>query len=661
VVAGAEAMTYIDGDQDDCRWLGTAHASKSTRSAYSRSGGIERNFAYYNVSVMSWTGASMPPVQNVFREYAQMDGANYIRTRLKSRVLVLNCQIEGSTLANYHLNKRNFMNAFIPNLVAIQRPCRLKYTGGGVENMVIDAYYDGGLEGGVIDGFTEKFPLKLVCPQPYYKLEGEAATVLPVQASVAACDYLAYRSASGVWSAVTTGTNNQINAMAIGPDQKLYIGGTFTSLDPAGAPVATHGIGCYDPVAGTWSNLGDPFGVGTVVNALVFGANGVLYAGGTLTGYTTNVASWNGAAWAGISAGVTNAIVRTLCFDRNGYLVIGGHFTQFAGVAHNRIVIWNGAALVAVGSGTNAEVYQIVLGLDNNLYIGGNFTTATDGGGAVTVNYITKWDGTNFKALGPGLSGSVGALAVAKNGNIVAGGGFATTSDATITLNKIGEWNGAVWSALDGGVSGTVLGVTSVLNVDVLSNGTYVVSGLFTTAGTQLLPEAIAYWTGSSWGTPDIDLPGAAPYMLATLSDQTGGMYAAIFATGAAVVAGTTTVSNYGNSDAYPVITITAPAAATTTLYHIANRTTGEGIYFRNLTLQAGESIRIDLRPGQKTITSSWKGRGSMTRYLLPTSDLSTMRLKTFQNTWSVFASHASTTASMWWDEYRIAIDGGAA
>ena len=59
--------------------------------------------------------------------------------------------------------------------------------------------------------------------------------------------------------------------------------------------------------------------------------------------------------------------------------------------------------------------------LGSDLYAGGDFTTA----GAITANYIAKWDGTNWSALGSGMNGGVDALTVGGN-ELYAGGNFTT-------------------------------------------------------------------------------------------------------------------------------------------------------------------------------------------------------------------------------------------
>ena len=68
----------------------------------------------------------------------------------------------------------------------------------------------------------------------------------------------------------------------------------------------------------------------------------------------------------------------------------------------------------------NARVSALAVS-GTDLYAGGSFTTA--GGGSA--NYIAKWDGTAWSALGSGLNNTVSALAVISS-NLYVGGSFTT-------------------------------------------------------------------------------------------------------------------------------------------------------------------------------------------------------------------------------------------
>src|SRR5438309_1977221 len=77
--------------------------------------------------------------------------------------------------------------------------------------------------------------------------------------------------------------------------------------------------------------------------------------------------------------------------------VCGGLFTMAGGTAANYIAKWNGSSWTALGSGLSFAVRRSAV-LGTNLYAGGGFTTA---GGSAATN-IAKWNGSSWTALGSG-------------------------------------------------------------------------------------------------------------------------------------------------------------------------------------------------------------------------------------------------------------------
>ena len=63
---------------------------------------------------------------------------------------------------------------------------------------------------------------------------------------------------------------------------------------------------------------------------------------------------------------------------------------------------------MSVYPGINRSVLAAVVDGSGNLYIGGSFLVAP----GTEANYIAKWNGSNWSALGSGMDGSVYALAV---------------------------------------------------------------------------------------------------------------------------------------------------------------------------------------------------------------------------------------------------------
>jgi len=210
------------------------------------------------------------------------------------------------------------------------------------------------------------------------------------------------------WSALGAGiTNGTVHALAYdNANNELYVGGIYSS------PALR--IAKWD--GSTWSALGAGVTDGTV-HALAYDEkNDQLYAGGSFTSPATRIAMWNGSNWSGVDGGV-NSTVRSLMVDTTANLVyVAGQFTDKG----NRIATWNGATWGSVGTGANGAVYSLILDKDDNLYAGGDFTTA----GGISANKIAKWDGSTWSNLGGGMDGQVNAFGIDGGGNIYAGGNF---------------------------------------------------------------------------------------------------------------------------------------------------------------------------------------------------------------------------------------------
>ena len=81
----------------------------------------------------------------------------------------------------------------------------------------------------------------------------------------------------------------------------------------------------------------------------------------------------------------------------------------------------------------------------NVIYVGGNFRV---GEGVSQIQNLARWDGRSgqWSAVGSGLQGTVFALAV-KDGQLYAGGDFTSTGDR-VPVNYVARWNGSQWHPL---------------------------------------------------------------------------------------------------------------------------------------------------------------------------------------------------------------------
>ena len=295
------------------------------------------------------------------------------------------------------------------------------------------------------------------------------------------------------------GLNGTVTALTVAANGSVYVGGYFTQ---AGGVAANH-IAMWNGTA--WSSLGTGAANGVNgVNALAVASNGDLYAGGYFTqagGVTANnIAKWNGTAWSSLGTGSANGVsstVTALAVAANGDVYAGGYFMQAGGVAAARIAKWNGTAWSGLGTGVGSigSVSALAVAGTGDLYVGGTFSQA----GGAAANNVARWNGTVWSPLGAGTTngtnGTVGALAVASNGDVyVAGGGF--TQAGGIAVKNVAKWNGTAWSGLGTGAANGPSG--SVFALALASNGDVYFAGYFTLAGAF---HFVAKWNGTAWSS----------------------------------------------------------------------------------------------------------------------------------------------------------------
>jgi hypothetical protein len=311
------------------------------------------------------------------------------------------------------------------------------------------------------------------------------------------------------WHALGSGVNNFVWAVALsGTD--LYIGGDFTEATDSTGTKTVNYIAKWDGTQ--WSALGS----GTDYEVLTIVVNGSgsevdIYVGGwfdtatdsTSTKTVNNIARWNGSQWQTIGSGVNNA-VNTIAVSGTDLYIGGAFITATDGTGTetvNYITQWDGTQWHALGSGAtlNDGVRAIAIS-GTDVYVGGYFTEAIDGTGSKAVNYITKWDGTQWHVLGSGLNDAVLNIVVSGSGSgadVYAGGWFTTATDSTgtKTVNHIARWDGSQWHALGSGVSDAVRAI-AVSGTDVYVGGRFLTAT--DSAGTKTVNH-IARWDGSQW------------------------------------------------------------------------------------------------------------------------------------------------------------------
>ncbi len=184
--------------------------------------------------------------------------------------------------------------------------------------------------------------------------------------------------------------------------------------------------------------------------------------------------------------------------------------------AADYIARWDGADWSALGSdgageGSINDPVNTLAVSGPYLYAGGGFDNVNNNGTVLTAaDVIVRWDGANWSALGEGTAGdgalSCGVWDIAVNGpDVYAGGCFQNINNYGTDLDNadyIAKWDGSNWSALgsDGANNGSiknVVGAVAVINSYVFIGGRFLDvndNGTILTAA-----DNIAWWDGAHW------------------------------------------------------------------------------------------------------------------------------------------------------------------
>ncbi len=310
--------------------------------------------------------------------------------------------------------------------------------------------------------------------------------------AVPEADYIAvFSTVSGGWSALgSDGAGNgsltyYAKSIAVSGSH-LYVGGSFTSVRVPG-DVLDEADYIVDWNGSNWSGMGPVQGAlnHSVTAVTVSGTD--VYVGGSFTNLSNHgtpmpeadyIARWDGSNWhtlgtdgsgnGVLSADVTSIAVSGTNVYAGGYWGAiwnsGVYIPQAAHVARFDGTNWSALGSNGVGGGSiNGNVYAVAVS-GSNVYVGGSFENVVDIDETTlpAADYIAKWDGSNWSALGSGsggngsLNSSVTAIAVSGS-NVYAGGLFDNVKNGGTTLNAadyIAKWDGSNWSALGSGLAG---------------------------------------------------------------------------------------------------------------------------------------------------------------------------------------------------------------
>jgi hypothetical protein len=191
------------------------------------------------------------------------------------------------------------------------------------------------------------------------------------------------------------------------------------------------------------------------------------------------------------------------------------------------------------------------------------------------------------------------------------------------TVNYIAKWNGTAFEALGSGVGATVRAL------DIAPDDVLWVGGEFSTIPGLDWVDRIARWVDDGWAATDLDLPGAPiVYALVTGNHwpdrkRNHDVWAGFNTTGGATTSRAFIFSPTGTTKEYPIIIVRA-VGGTVRLGSIKEAYSAKEIIF-DYTLQTGDEMTLNLQPDNLSISTEFYG--PIPGAVLPSSDLASFPL----------------------------------
>lgn len=301
-------------------------------------------------------------------------------------------------------------------------------------------------------------------------------------------------------------TGGAVYSMAVAPNGDLWIGGAFTAVSGA----TTKGLARWNISTGTWTAFNETTTTFAGIYAIAISITGVVYIAGDFTEWeadatinyigstANNGTDWDPLGTSPFSSALHPTRYQGLVFDAAGNLWAGA--SRVTGIGVSSVHKWDGSAWTTVLSSNSAAstaIRTLLFDTDGTLYVGGLFSSM----GGVTAEGIASYNGTAVKALGTGagdFSGSgTGVIALAHfEGSLLAVGTFDSAGGLTLPASTA-LWNGSTWSQLDvvfpsAGAVNAVLVANDVLYLGFAATGTGTAAGLTTvttTATTSVFPD----------------------------------------------------------------------------------------------------------------------------------------------------------------------------
>jgi uncharacterized delta-60 repeat protein len=273
---------------------------------------------------------------------------------------------------------------------------------------------------------------------------------------------------------IGTGFNFNPSTIVLQPDDKILVGGSFTqySGSTTNRLVRINTNGTRD----TGFNIGTGFN--NTASAIAVQPDDKILVGGSFTQYSGSSINrlvrinTNGTRDTSFNVGTgLNSIANTIAIQSDDKILVGGSFDQYSGSSINFLVRINTDGTrdtgFNIGTGLSSTANAIAIQSDNKILVGGAFTAYSGS----TTNYLVRinTDGTRDTGfnIGTGFNNVVNTIFIQPDDKILVGGSFTTLNDSParklVRLNSDGTLDTTFTSRFDnsGGITSNGIALDS--------------------------------------------------------------------------------------------------------------------------------------------------------------------------------------------------------
>jgi uncharacterized delta-60 repeat protein len=283
---------------------------------------------------------------------------------------------------------------------------------------------------------------------------------------------------------IGTGFDSYINAIAFQPDGKIIVGGEFYSYND----VNKNNIIRLNPDGSIDTSFNMGVGFDAKVHSIAIQNDGKIFLEGDFSSYNNTAKNYvirinqDGTPDNSFNTGIGyNKSVFSIVQQNDGKIIVGGFFTTYSGTTQNYITRLNADGSLDssfnTGIGFDNIVRSIVLQPDGKIIVGGDFGSYN----GTSQNYITRLnaDGsrdTSFN-IGSGFSSYVDTVALQPDGKIIVGGLFnAYNGISRISIIRLNE-DGSLDTSFNIGTGFN----NAIISLAIQNDGKIIVGGYFST------------------------------------------------------------------------------------------------------------------------------------------------------------------------------------